>query len=186
MATIHLVRHGQATGGWDAERDPGLDELGRAQAAALCDQLGPLGDVIPPRLVTSPLRRCRETAAPLAARWGVGPVVEPLVAEIPSPDGVPFGRRVPWLQAAIAGTWTALGPRYLDYRDAVAAYVAGLTVDTVVTTHFVAINAVIGACTGDDRVLIRRLDNASVTVVETSAGGIELVAVGREADTQLR
>jgi broad specificity phosphatase PhoE len=186
MATIHLVRHGRATGGWDAELDPGLDGVGVAQVAALCGELGPLGDVDPPQLVTSPLRRCRQTAAPLAARWGVRAVVEPLVAEIPSPEGVPFGRRVPWLQAAIAGTWTALGHRYVDYRDAVAAYVAGLATDTVVTTHFVAINAVIGACAGDDRVLIHRLDNTSVTVVETSPRGIVLVAVGREADTQLR
>jgi broad specificity phosphatase PhoE len=186
MAIVRLVRHGRATGGWDAERDPGLDELGVAQAAALCDELGPIDDVNPPQLVTSPLRRCRETAAPLAARWGVGAVVEPLVAEIPSPEGVPFGQRVPWLQAAIAGTWTALGRRYVDYRDAVAAYVGGLATDTVVATHFVAINAVIGACTGDDRVLIRRLDNVSITVVEAAPGGIELVAVGREADTQLR
>lgn len=186
MATVHLVRHGRATGGWDSELDPRLDDVGVAQAAALRDELGPLGDVVAPKLVTSPLRRCRETAAPLAARWGVDAVVEPLVAELPSPAGVPIGRRVPWLRAAIAGTWTALGRRYVDYRDAVAAYVAGLAVDTVVISHFVAINAVIGACTGDDRVLIHRLDNASITVVQTSPRGLEVVAVGREADTQLR
>ena len=72
MATIRLVRHGRATGGWDADVDPGLDELGVAQAAALADLLGPLGDAAGRRaLVTSPMRRCRETAAPLAARWGV-------------------------------------------------------------------------------------------------------------------
>jgi broad specificity phosphatase PhoE len=186
MATVLLVRHGRATGGWDADPDPGLDAVGVAQAAVLRDELGPLGDDIPPRLVTSPMRRCRETAGPLAARWGVAAAVEPLVTEILSPEGVPFGRRVPWLQAALAGTWTRLGRRYVDYRDAVAAYVAAIATDTVVTTHFVAINAVIGACTGDDRVLIHRLDNTSVTVVETSPTGIEIVAVGREADTQLR
>jgi broad specificity phosphatase PhoE len=186
MAIIRLVRHGRATGGWDVDPDPGLDVVGVAQAAALCAALGPLGDGRPPRLVTSPLRRCRETVAPLAARWGVAPVVEPRVSEIPTPEGVPFGQRVPWLQAAIAGTWTALGARYVGYRDAVAAYVAGLAEDTVVTTHFVAINAVIGSCIGDDRVLIRRLDNTSVTVVATTPTGVELVSVGDEADTQLR
>ena len=72
----------------------------------------------------------------------------------------------------MAGTWTALGPRYTAYRDAIAAYVAGLADDTVVTSHFVAINAVIGACTGDDRLVIRSLDNTSVTVVETSGAGM--------------
>jgi broad specificity phosphatase PhoE len=186
MPVIHLVRHGRATGGWDADPDPGLDEFGRVQASALAGRLAGLADGTTPVLVTSPLRRCRETAVPLVERWGVDAVVEPMVAEIPSPEGVPFGQRLPWLRAAMAGAWTDLGPRYVAYRDAVAAYVAGRHEDTVVVSHFVAINAVIGACTGDDRVLIRRLDNTSVTVVTTSAGGLDLVEAGREADTQLR
>jgi broad specificity phosphatase PhoE len=186
MATIHLVRHGRASGGWDDDPDPGLDDVGRAQAAAVADELGPLGEPRPPVLVTSPMRRCRETAAALAARWGVTPLVEPLVTEIPSPEGVPFGERVPWLRRAMAGTWTELGPRYLAYRDAVAGYVAGLRTDTVIVSHFIAINAVIGACTGDDRLLIHRLDNASVTVVEVTDGRLTLVRTGREADTLIR
>jgi broad specificity phosphatase PhoE len=186
MAIVHLIRHGRATGGWDADPDPGLDALGAEQAAGLPDRLGRLAATMPRRLVTSPLRRCRETAEPLAAAWAVGAAIEPLVTEIPSPEGVPFGRRVPWLAVAIAGTWSALGPRYVGYRDAVAAYVASCREDTVVVSHFIAINAVIGACTGDDRVMIHRLDNTSVTVVETSAAGLSLISVGDEAETQLR
>jgi broad specificity phosphatase PhoE len=187
MATIRLVRHGRATGGWDADVDPGLDELGVAQAAALADLLGPLGTPAgSPRVVTSPLRRCRETAAPLAARWGVEPTVEAAMTEIPSPEGHAFGERVPWLRQAMTGTWSDLGPRYTAYRDRVAAFVAGLGDDTVITSHFIAINAVIGVCTGDDRLVIRSLDNTSVTVVETSPGGIVLVSGGREADTLIR
>jgi broad specificity phosphatase PhoE len=187
MATVRLVRHGRATGGWDADPDPGLDDVGVVQAAMVADLLAPLRDGDRPHLVTSPLRRCRETATPLAARWGIEPVVEPLVAELPSPDGVPFGQRVPWLQEAIGGTWTALGRRYLDYRDAFVRYVAGLTEDTIVVSHFIAINTVIGHCVGDDRVMINRLDNTSVTVVETSpSAGLTLVGIGAEADTQLR
>lgn len=186
MAQILLVRHGRAAAGWDGHVDPGLDDVGRAQAEALAEHLGPAGDNAPPPMVTSPLRRCRETSAPLAARWNVTPVVEPLVAELPSPEGVPFGQRVPWLQEAMTSTWTALGPRYLDYRAAVAGYIASLQVDTVVVSHFGAINAVIGACTGDDRVLISRLDNTSVTVVEATSSGLRLVRTGAEADTQIR
>jgi broad specificity phosphatase PhoE len=187
MATVRLVRHGRATGGWDADPDPGLDDVGAAQALVLRDALvGLRSGSAGPDLVTSPLRRCRETAAPLAAAWGVAPAVEALVAEVPSPEGIPFGRRVPWLQEAIAGTWTALGPRYTDYRDAVVAFVADLTTDTVVVSHFIAINTVIGHCLGDDRVMIHRLDNTSVTVVETSPTGLALVSTGVEAETQLR
>ncbi len=65
-------------------------------------------------------------------------------------------------------------------------YVAALAADTVVVSHFVAINAVIGACVGDDRVVIRSLDNASITVVDTAGGRLSLVAGGHEADTLIR
>ena len=184
MATVHLIRHGRATGGWDVDPDPGLDDVGQAQAASLAERLAPLGTAPAPALVASPMRRCRETAAPLAAQWRIAATVEPLVTEIPSPEGVPFGRRVPWLREAMAGTWADLGPRYTAYRDAVVAYVASRSVDTVIVSHFVAINAVIGACTGDDRVVIRSLDNTSVTIVDTD--GMVLVSGGHEADTLIR
>jgi hypothetical protein len=55
-----------------------------------------------------------------------------------------------------------------------------------VFSHFIAINAVIGACVGDDRVVIRRLDNTSVTVVETGGGMMRLIEAGHEADTLIR
>ncbi|MET0325987.1 MAG: histidine phosphatase family protein, partial [Ilumatobacteraceae bacterium] len=114
MAIVHLVRHGRASAGWDTDPDPGLDELGAAQAEALADRMSG-----PRPIVTSPLRRCRETADALARRWDVVPDVEPLVAEMPSPDGVPMGERTIWLRAAMTGTWSELGERYTAFRDGV-------------------------------------------------------------------
>lgn len=180
---LHLVRHGRATAGWDDDPDPGVDELGRRQAEAVAERLGPLG---PLRIVTSPLRRTRETAAPLASRWGVSAVVDEAVAEIPSPEGVPMGQRVAWLRRAMAGTWSDLGPRYQRWRDGVVAALASYREDAVVFSHFVAINAAIGAATGDDRVVIASLDNGSCTLVEVVGGRLRLVEVGRQADTLIR
>ena len=57
-------------------------------------------------------------------------------------------------------------PRYTDFRDGVGGRLLALDADTVVFSHFVAINAAIGAATGDDRVVIRSLDNCSVTVID--------------------
>lgn len=187
MKRIALVRHGRASGGWDDDPDPGLDDLGREQAAALADRLGPDGDGDPPLLVSSPLRRCRETASPLATRWGVTPQIESRVSEIPSPDGIEFGARVPWLRAAMGGTWADLGARYTDYRDQVVDTVRRLPDRTVVVSHFVAINTVIGAALGDDRVLLHRLDNTSVTVIGVGDdGSLHLIESGLEADTLIR
>jgi probable phosphoglycerate mutase len=67
VTTVLLVRHGltATTGhlltGW--QPGVGLDDRGRAQAAALADRLAPVPlDAI----VTSPLDRCRETTEPIA------------------------------------------------------------------------------------------------------------------------
>lgn len=181
---VTLVRHGRAAAGWDVDPDPGLDDLGRSQADAVAERLASAG---PLALVTSPLRRCRETAAPLAAAWSVTPVVDERVREIPSPEGYAMAERVDWLRAAMGGTWAALGERYTGYRDAVVAAVAACPVDTVIVSHFVAINVVIGACLGDDRLVIASLDNCSRTVVEVAADGtLRLVEQGHEADTLIR
>lgn len=183
MTRLHLVRHGRAAAGWDTDPDPGLDGLGANQAREVAERLASLG---PLTVISSPLRRCQETAAPLATRWGATVRIEPGVAEIPSPDGIPMGERVPWLRAAMQGTWTALGDRYTAFRDGVAATLLALPDDTVVFSHFVAINAAIGAAIGDDRVVIRSLDNCSVTVLDVIAGRLQLVEGGHEADTLIR
>ena len=53
-------------------------------------------------------------------------------------------------------------------------------------SHFVAINAAIGAAIGDDRLVIRSLDNCSVTVIDVVDGRLHLVEGGHEADTLIR
>jgi broad specificity phosphatase PhoE len=156
--------------------------------AARLKSVGPLP------IFTSPLLRCRQTAAALATEWNVVPQVEPLVAEIPSPEGVPMAERVEWLRVAMAGTWTQLGERYTAFRDGVMSAlsrIANTGADSVVASHFVAINAAIGSIVGDDRLLIRSLDNCSVTIIDytvkDSAGGLfQLVESGQEADTLIR
>lgn len=183
MTRIHLVRHGRAAAGWNTDPDPGLDDLGRLQADRVAERLGSLG---PLPILTSPLRRCQETAAALARRWNVQPLIETAVAEIPSPEGVATTARVEWLRAAMRGAWADLGPRYTDFRNGVAARLGALTEDTVVFSHFVAINAAIGAATSDDRVLVRSLDNCSVTVIDVIDGRLGLVEGGAEADTLIR
>ena len=84
MSTVLLVRHGRTpanAAGVLAGWTPGvhLDETGQAQARTLADRLSglPLAAV-----VTSPLERCQETAAPIAAaRDGLVPVVDDRLGE---------------------------------------------------------------------------------------------------------
>ena len=116
MTRLYLVRHGRAAAGWDTDPDPGLDEIGQRQADDVAARLAPLG---PLRILTSPLRRCRETSAGLAQAWHVEAEVATAVAEIPSPEGVAMADRIEWLRVAMRGTWSELGPRYVNFRDGV-------------------------------------------------------------------
>lgn len=97
--------------------DPGLAELGRRQAERVVQALA--GDDVT-ALYTSPLRRARETAEPLAQALGLGVEVEPGLAEFDSGDHsyVP----VEELKAAGDPRWEALmrGDLYSTGVDPVA------------------------------------------------------------------
>jgi broad specificity phosphatase PhoE len=188
MPQLHLVRHGRAAAGWNVDPDPALDELGQRQAREVSDKLFGLG---PLPVFSSPLRRCRETSQPLVTRWGVEASIEPHVAEIPSPEGYTLETRIEWLRSAMAGTWAQVvasdGQRYADYRRNLLGALATISTDAVVFSHFIAINVAIGAATGDDRMVIARLDNCSVTTVTSDGrGGFTIEAMGNEADTLIR
>jgi broad specificity phosphatase PhoE len=181
MATIRLVRHGHAAAGFSDEHDPGLDELGARQARELSTALGPFG---PLPVVVSPLRRTRETARPLERSWGVVATVDERVAEIPSPTD-DLAERGIWLRGAMAGTWADLGPELESWRDRLVEAVVSLPSDAVVVSHFIAINAVVGAAIGNDQVMHLSLANCSVTTVDTSGGSLEVVELGRTATTEV-
>lgn len=82
-----LVRHGESMPAVEGEDfpkvdghgDPPLSAEGREQAARVCARLGAEGvDVV----VVTTLRRTAQTAAPLAERLGLEPVVEPGLREV--------------------------------------------------------------------------------------------------------
>ena len=84
MATVLLLRHGLTalTGPVLAGHTPGvhLDERGRAQAAAVAERLRPVPLAA---MVTSPLERCAQTAAAVAAgRDGLTVRTEPRLVEV--------------------------------------------------------------------------------------------------------
>ena len=183
MSHVVLVRHGRAAAAWDAHADPGLDEVGWQQAGFLADALQLFG---PLPLVTSPLARCRDTATPLAERWGVEPVVDPRVGEIesPTPDLQERGR---WLREVMAGSWDDLPADLQEWRGRVIEALLDLErEDAVVVTHFVAINAVVGEATGDRRVVCFAPDHCSRTEVRVEGGRLELVELGGQARTLVR
>lgn len=159
--------------------DPELTPLGVGQAQALRDHLRAedLGAVY-----TSPLRRARETAAPLAAALGLDPVVEPDLAEwdrdlaayIPMEE----------LKATDHATWRAMAEgRLHDVGIDVEAFRARVdrAMGTIasahpggrvaVVCHGGVINTYTAGVLGLDRVLFFEPDYTSISRVLVSRGG---------------
>jgi broad specificity phosphatase PhoE len=182
MSRLYLVRHGRAAASFAEAADPGLDHLGRDQAEKAGERLAPLG---PLAIVSSPLKRARETAAPLAALWKRQPMIELAVAEIPSPSHMNFAERAEWLRGFMAGSWKSATPELEEWRRNAVAALEACRRDTVVFTHFIAINVAAGAVLGDDRVVVFRPDNCSVTIFDVEGGSLKLVERGHEAETKV-
>lgn len=178
MPRLYLVRHGKAGSGFGEAMDPGLDEKGHRQAEVAAARLAPLG---PLPILTSPLRRTRETAAPLAQLWKKTPTVEEAVAEIPSPKGMTLEGRVAWLRELMGGSWREAGRDLAIWRGNVIATLAQIETDTVIFSHYVAINIAAGAALGDERVIVFSPDNCSVTVFDVTDRALSLVEKGHEA-----
>jgi broad specificity phosphatase PhoE len=188
VTRLLLVRHGRAASAWGEVPDPGLDDRGRTEAAVVAAHL--VTTTEPMAIRSSPRARARETAAPLAQRWGLDVEVDPAFDEIPSPVDHPDGPagRSAWLRAALTGRWADLDDEVNGWRTRMVEAAAALTADTVVFTHFVAINALVSHATADDAVTVFLPGHASVTElsVDPSTGTTTVVQLGAEANTEIR
>lgn len=185
MPRLYLIRHGEPSGNWgqSADPDPGITELGRSQAEGAGERLAKT----PPKLiVSSPLRRARETALPLARTMKIELQIADAVAEIPTPATVSFAQRADWLRNLMQGEWSAADASLQTWRDGVVTYLAGLQDDAAIFSHFVAINVALGAAIGDDRVVCFKPAHASITVLETKGRALSLIELGETADTAVR
>ena len=135
-------------------------------------------------VVVSPMRRTRETAAALERRWGIAARIEPRVGEIPSPVE-DLAARAQWLRRIMPGRWAELDLSLRRWRDDVIDALTAISADTVVVTHFVAINATVAAALNDPRVTCFRPDYCSRTVIDVADGNLFLVERGAEAATQV-
>ena len=189
MARLYLIRHARPTASWGEAEDPGLDATGQRQAEAAARTLVQALERMP--IYTSPLRRCRETASPLERLWERSAELFEQVAELPSPP-LDLQARGNWLKQAMQGTWWQLSdsappgsPDYLAWRQTLLDSLVRMPRDSVIFSHFIAINAIVGAAHSRDDVVCFRPDYASITAVEAEAGSLRVVELGREADTSV-
>lgn len=188
MTTLYLIRHGKPASGYGDSLDPGLDDIGHDQARRVAAEFGRMPHPLP--VYSSPLRRCRETSQPLADLWGVQPIIFPEVGEVPSPP-LALDARHRWLQAAMKSDWAFMqssapqgSPDYGLWRTSLLDALRAMTGDVVIFSHFIAINAVVGAAIGNEQVINFRPDQASITEIEARNDGFAIVRLGRETGDQ--
>ena len=186
MSRVYLIRHARPSATWGGDDDdPGLDEVGREQARKAAERLLALPEGERPiRVVSSPLRRCRETAQPFAEAIGATVEIDPKVGEIPTPRALTPEARGPWLRQAFTGTWAAIkGDLDYDAWRLEVLEAAASRPQAAVFSHFVAINAVLTALAGEAQVITLRPDHTSISVFELTSGVLRLIERGAEATT---
>ena len=176
MTTIHLVRHGRtasnARGLLLGRLDPGLDDEGVAQAAALAALVA---SSAPARVVSSPLQRCRATAAVIAEAVGVEVELDERWLELDygELDGVPIAD-VPvatWAAWRADIDWRPPGGETLSELGArVRAASEDLEGDVVVVTHVSPIKAAVAWALGVGDEITWRL--------HVRPGSLSTIAVG--------
>lgn len=185
MARLYLVRHAKAAARFDEDPDPGVSEEGKEAAVDLALQLESVG---PMQILTSPLERARESALPLANRWGILPEVSAAFSEIPTPPDIAekgIKARGPWLQQLAGQKFTGQPPIIRAWREGLVGMLRSARYDAVIFTHFMVINAAVGAALNDDRVVLTHPDYCSCTVLDVDRRGLILVTRGNEAATKV-
>jgi broad specificity phosphatase PhoE len=106
------------------------------------------------------------------------------VGEIPTPSGL-SGPRVDWLRGVLAGRWPDVEPAARQWRTELLDTVRAIDQLTIVFTHFVAINVIVGAATGDDRVWSCSPAHASVTEIDIDGTDLTLVNLGDQSRSRI-
>ena len=178
---IFLVRHGEAAASWSEATDPGLSDLGKEQALQTAQELRPLlGEQV--NLISSPLLRAQETSKPLAELLGREDVsIEAAYSEIPSP--VPMAQRQQWLREFMAQQWDVQPDSLTAWRSQMMKKLLELEQPSVIFTHFLVLNTVVGSIQGKSETLCFRPDNASVVRLKHCGDRLELVEIGRQMST---
>lgn len=177
---IYFVRHGEAEAGWGTAPDPGLSALGLKQAEAVAAELEKHSVS---QILASPMRRCQETSRPYANLSGLPVATDPAVSEIPTPEGL--SDRVEWLRGFMAGTWDAAPSAVADWRSDLISRLASIEDETVVFSHFIAINTIVGHLEGSDLVTSFRPGHCSVTILKRDGDTLSVERRGSEAATRV-
>ena len=177
---LFLVRHGEAVAHWGEDSDPGLSDLGYQQASHASAALLGLIDT-DTRLISSPMLRARQTSEPLALALGASVAIDHCFREIQAPVGLKD--RPEWIKKFMQETWVSQSESLLDWRADAMEKLLEFGGCTVIFTHFMILNAVVGQLLGCQKTLYFRPSNASITQLERVGNTLRLTSLGDVLET---
>ena len=195
MVKIYLVRHGEATEGWTSQ-DPPLSELGKSQAQSL---VGFVSSTIDENsinnidFISSPLNRCKETASLALQKIYSEIVINDNFRELPSPT-LDLKKRVNWLRRILPLTWSELlkdketkdsGVNFIQWKKNIINNIYSLNKDTIIFTHFVVINSIIGEILKSDKIVNFQPSNCSITEIRKINDRLKLVKLGKSLESMV-
>ena len=174
---ILLIRHGTAAASWEEDLDPGLSLEGSDEAEILAKKL--TKEVTREyRLISSPLARARETAAPIAKQLNRQVVLESALAEISTP--VILKKRKLWLRNLMKEKWKEQGTTIRSWRANAFKCVSELQHPSILFTHFLLINSIVCEIKKHEGTVYFWPATCSVTHIKLTGDGLKLITLGEE------
>jgi broad specificity phosphatase PhoE len=117
---------------------------------------------------------------PLAAAFGLERRVEHDYGELPWREGQTAAERVKELSTALHMSWPDFDGQWRRWRERLIERALSETGDVIIVSHYVAINVLVGVALSDDRAVIIRPANASITEFHVRADGLKVVRFPEE------
>lgn len=183
--TIYLIRHGEAAQAWDEASDPVLSINGIEQSKFLAKQYLPILSNKEFQLISSPLARAQQTAQPFQKRLNSPVIINKNFAEIPSP-GVSLKDRRNWLKSLFTKNIFELEAPQLHWRNNIIQALDALEKDTLIFSHFMTINAIVGWVKKEERVVSYYPNYCSITQIEKVNEQYFIKSLGQELPTVIQ
>jgi len=191
MNNIYLIRHGEAIDGWTS-LDPKLSDKGRKQAKNLRHFIDKrnLENI---EVISSPLLRCIETSEIALSKYNKGIIIEQNFRELPSPVK-DLNLRVDWLKKVLPLTWEELENDkesqlsdidYSEWKKNIINTVLSFKNETIIFTHFVVINHIVGSILGSNKVVNFYPNNCSITQIAIKNNNLEIIEFGESQITKV-
>ena len=185
MTNIYLIRHGEAAQAWDEAPDPILSTNGIKQARQLAKAYLPILKQKEIQLLSSPLARAQQTALPFAEGLKSPIIIHPNFAEIPSP-GIALTERRTWLKALFSQTIHELESPQLAWRHNILQALQALEKDTLIFSHFMTINAIVGWIKQAESIVSYYPNYCSITHLIKVENQFFIKELGKELKTIVR